>query len=259
MLGLGSIGRVGRSNQDPFIHPTQLGSALAAWHTAQDAATIILNGSTVSQWNDKSGNGINVSQSVASQQPAYNASDALLGGQPSLTFDGVNDYLFSTTGLSGISNVTIIGVIRVISGGATEDEMIAIGQTGLTGQMRAVFRAGNNTNLGFSGWARDVSSTLSLDIGGAYHVFGIQNTGLTGPNNASCFRDGVFQTLTPSNGATLSATAAGLSFGSLQGSLVANYYANVSIAESIIANVALDQRSIIGLTRYLAQQWRLSI
>ncbi len=50
--------------------PSQISTAL--WLDAADASTITLNGSTVSQWNDKSGNGRNVSQPTASAQPTSN-------------------------------------------------------------------------------------------------------------------------------------------------------------------------------------------
>jgi hypothetical protein len=49
--------------------PAQLGSALALWLDADDASTITLNGSNVSQWNDKSGNARHVSQAVGTAQP----------------------------------------------------------------------------------------------------------------------------------------------------------------------------------------------
>jgi len=50
--------------------PAQIPTAL--WLDANDASTITLNGSTVSQWADKSGNGRNVSQANASSQPTSN-------------------------------------------------------------------------------------------------------------------------------------------------------------------------------------------
>lgn len=64
--------------------PLALGSALALWLDAADASTITLNGGNVSQWNDKSGNGRNATQAIASLQPAYTALG--IGGKPSLTF-----------------------------------------------------------------------------------------------------------------------------------------------------------------------------
>ena len=41
------------------------------WLDASDASTITLNGSTVSQWNDKSGNGNHAAQTTAGNQPLY--------------------------------------------------------------------------------------------------------------------------------------------------------------------------------------------
>lgn len=59
-------------------------AATAVWLDAADAATITLNGSTVSQWDDKSGNRRNVTQSVAVYQPAYNAT--AINGLPAVYF-----------------------------------------------------------------------------------------------------------------------------------------------------------------------------
>ena len=66
--------------------PAALGSSLALWLDANDASTITLNGSTVSQWRDKSGNARHVAQSTAANQPTYTANG--LNGKPVLTFDG---------------------------------------------------------------------------------------------------------------------------------------------------------------------------
>ena len=46
----------------------------ALWLDADDASTITLNATTVSQWNDKSGNGRNFSQATAGNQPVYSTS-----------------------------------------------------------------------------------------------------------------------------------------------------------------------------------------
>lgn len=72
--------------------PAQIPTAL--WLDAADASTITLNGSTVSQWNDKSGNGRNATQATAANQPTYNPTG--FSGKPSLVFDGVNDDLRPT-------------------------------------------------------------------------------------------------------------------------------------------------------------------
>ena len=56
--------------------PAQLPTAI--WLDATDSGTITLNGATVSQWNDKSGNGRDVLQSTAANQPAWGAGRNLL-------------------------------------------------------------------------------------------------------------------------------------------------------------------------------------
>ena len=69
--------------------------ATALWLDANDASTITLNGSTVSQWNDKSGNERHAAQATAANQPTYTANG--LNGKPVLTFDGLNDFLTAGT------------------------------------------------------------------------------------------------------------------------------------------------------------------
>lgn len=79
--------------------PAQLGSALAMWLDAADSSTITLNGSTVSQWSDKSGNSRHVNQPVASAQPAYQST--ALNGKPAVVFDGIDDVMNGTATQTG--------------------------------------------------------------------------------------------------------------------------------------------------------------
>ena len=58
---------------------------LVAWYDAQDASTITLSGSFVTQWNDKSGHGYHVSQATAGYQPTLLSTG--LNGKPVLHFD----------------------------------------------------------------------------------------------------------------------------------------------------------------------------
>jgi hypothetical protein len=90
----GRVGRVGvafRRRGAMAWTPAQLPS-LALWLDANDASTITLNGPTVSQWNDKSGNNLHATETVASKQPTY----GLLSGKPALTFDGLDDRMLFT-------------------------------------------------------------------------------------------------------------------------------------------------------------------
>jgi hypothetical protein len=72
--------------------PAQLPN-LQLWLDAADDSTITLNGSSVSQWDDKSGNGRHFSQTTdATWQPAYVTPG--INGRGSLSFDGINDRIF---------------------------------------------------------------------------------------------------------------------------------------------------------------------
>lgn len=70
--------------------PANLGASLALWLDADDTSTILLNGSTVSQWNDKSSNQLVFQQTDGSRQPVYGVDDLT---KATLNFDGVNHVL----------------------------------------------------------------------------------------------------------------------------------------------------------------------
>jgi len=67
-----------------------LSNDLTFWLDAADASTITLNGSTVSQWDDKSGSGLHVTQGAADNQPTYVTGE--LNGKAVVSFDS-NDTL----------------------------------------------------------------------------------------------------------------------------------------------------------------------
>lgn len=95
--------------------PALLGPIL--WADASDATTITLNGSTVSQWSDKSGNGRHLVQATAAAQPTYNATT--YNNKPAVIFDGTSDVMLSNsvTGISGAAPRTIAYVMRRVTGG----------------------------------------------------------------------------------------------------------------------------------------------
>ena len=83
------------------------------WLDAADTSTITLNSTTVSQWNDKSGNGRNASQGTALQQPTYTSNSQ--NGYGIISFDGSNDNLdISSTTLitSGNSNFGVFAAYK---------------------------------------------------------------------------------------------------------------------------------------------------
>jgi hypothetical protein len=85
------------------------------WLDASDASTITLNGPTVSQWNDKSGNGNHAAQSTAGNQPIYNTNGwthyETAATMNSVLFDGSND-LFENVVACNTTSRTIFVVFQ---------------------------------------------------------------------------------------------------------------------------------------------------
>lgn len=86
--------------------PTEIATAL--WLDAEDTSTVTLNGSTVSQWNDKSGNGRHATQATAAQQPAYETANAVLNGKSALVWPTAGNALAIVTPSFAHGNVFIV-------------------------------------------------------------------------------------------------------------------------------------------------------
>ena len=237
--------------------PADLGASLALWLDADDAGTITLNGSTVSQWNDKSGNGRNISQAAASQQPTWNATG--LNSKPTLVFDGSNDMLLNqNAGSVGVENITLVAVMRYVSA-AGQDLPMGVGQTGAFRAVRSLFRSSGGTTQGFATWASDAAgSSLSTDTGGTHHIF---EAVMANSNSVNLYRDGVIDTGAPralSSSPALPVTFNGFSIGSLQGNAVGNYYSNIEVSEALVLYTDVSNADRQKLEGYLAHKWGLT-
>jgi len=73
-------------------------AGLSLWLDASDASTITLNGATVSEWRDKSGNARHLSEATANNQPTMST----LNGRGAISFDGVNDRLITSSTLMAV-------------------------------------------------------------------------------------------------------------------------------------------------------------
>lgn len=88
-------------------------SGLFAWYDASDASSVTLNGTTVSQLNDKSGNGRNLVQGTALSQPAYVSNG--INGKPAIAPDGVDDNLALSASITAFLPRYVIGVFKPVS------------------------------------------------------------------------------------------------------------------------------------------------
>jgi hypothetical protein len=100
---------------------------LQLWLKAE--AGVTLNGSTVSNWADQSGNGNNAIQSNTERQPLFVAGG--LNGRPILRFDGLNDKL-GFTGSRQMSQISYFLVFKNDSGaqGANPNNVLTFGAAG---------------------------------------------------------------------------------------------------------------------------------
>jgi hypothetical protein len=93
--------------------PKSLGG-LAWWLDAADESKVSLNGTAVSQWDDKSGNGRNAVQSTPGSQPSYANSQ---NGRKVITFDASDDRLATSAAISlGTGGYTVFAVAYWVDG-----------------------------------------------------------------------------------------------------------------------------------------------
>ena len=135
------------------------------WLDAADASTITLNGSTVSQWNDKSGNARHFSQSTATSQPGYSTNQ--LNGYPILTFDGTDDFLDGGNILPATNSISVWIIAR-------QNTISTTSSAPYLGRMNSAIADGNylvrgqlssQTNLSFAQMRTSVA-TYSANITG---------------------------------------------------------------------------------------------
>jgi len=122
-------------------NPAQLGADLALWLDADDSDTITLNGSNVSQWDDKSTKGRNFTQPTASIQPAYLSTG--LGEKPSVYFDTATKFIAASTAsdwtfLHEAGGSAIFLVIQLQPLGTTAPRYILITRSSPTGILHGI-------------------------------------------------------------------------------------------------------------------------
>jgi hypothetical protein len=217
-------------------------SGLQLWLDADDSETITLNGSTVSQWNDKSGNGYNVSQGTASNQPTYTAS--ALNSKNVVRFDG-NDELTngSATVVGGSTNRTVFVVLNSTAG--TIAYGVTLGDSTSTGQSFGVSRElAVRVNSGNRVWSTAVDATHAIVT---IVLDGTSTTDLSAWKNGSSLT-------TSSTGTQTINTATGIIVGN--GPSGGNL--NGDVAEIIVYNSALSTSDRQSVESYLSTKWGIS-
>jgi len=92
--------------------PNQV-SGLKLWLRSDSAVSLNVN--KVIQWTDCSGTNNNALQSTDNFRPILSANNPLMNNHPAISFDGVNDFLMSTTPITNL-NTTSMSVFIVANG-----------------------------------------------------------------------------------------------------------------------------------------------
>ena len=227
--------------------PAQISTSL--WLDASDASTITLNGTTISQWNDKSGNSRNVSQANSALQPLYT-----LGGLNGLNiadFDGADDVLNGLPMSNFVTNNSysafVVGLARTI---ATNDVNGYLNEAfyGDAGGYVAMYLRSSNL-IGAYNW--DGANKVATN---AY----TPNTVVIGYSELSSGSIRI-RTNGGSETATVSSNTASLA-GAIQ--IGRNFNSNTfcldgKIAEVIFTNAALSTTNRQLIEGYLAWKWGL--
>jgi hypothetical protein len=218
--------------------PTEI-SGCALWLDGADSssASMTLDGTAVSSWRDKSGNGRDFAAS-GTARPTLTASG--LNGRSVVTFDGTDDQLTNPANVVGFSSVTMFAVVYRQAGAYGG----IITSTSADASPALIIE---NNNIAVRGHAN-----VSLQPGG-----------FSGPAVA-CGRVSSGATDIFTNGLVRDSDAASGSLGSVTTTAIGTYrlaaanYLNGYIAELIVYPTALSTADRARVEAYLAAKWGIS-
>jgi fibronectin type 3 domain-containing protein len=226
-------------------------AGLVGWYDASDAASITASGGAVSQWVDKSGNALHLTQSETAQRPTTGTT--AINGTNALKFDGADD-LMTTSGNpfgASVDDAFVMAVHRV--------DATASGQTlfSLTGSDTSASRwqshAPWNTLIYLDTGGTSAPNRISTDYGvsvGEAVLVGFY--GSTTDNMQQIFKNGSLL-IGDASGHSVD-TAGNIFVGGSGGS----HYQNTAIGEFIILNDTVSTEDRQKLEGYLAQKWGLA-
>jgi|GEM_PF-2647792 len=227
--------------------PAQL--TTTAWYDASDSGTLTETGGAISQWDDKSGNGLNL-QASASQEPINGTTT--INGTNAIDFDGNNDQMSTSSNPFGsaVSDALVIMVHKVNndSDQGTIFTLTGSDASGSRWQSHAPYNGTAYFDCGGTGSANRINTNYGTDTGDNVLV---SFYGSTTDNVQQIFK----------NGSLLIGDTSGHSVNTVGnlflGSGANSAYQDTTIGEVIIINgtVSLEDRQ--NLEGYLAHKWGL--
>lgn len=252
------LGIVASSAQGVTFSPLDLPN-LNGWWDASDATTITASSGSVSQWDDKSGNGYHLVQAVAASQPTTGT--ATQNSRNVLVFNGTNDTLRRTTPTDlgrNVSSMTAYIVARYSSLSSTSVAFAFATASAYTGRLAFQGSSAGKAEVGGRSLDSDsfVAASSSATLSTANHylvtgVYDIANTDLYLYLGSSLQATNTsYQTATTTSN-TASATLA------VGASAAQTGFMNGQIAEILVYHAAHDATTRAQVWDYLNTKWGL--
>ena len=244
--------------------PAEL-TGLVLWLDAADASTITLNGSTVSQWGDKSGTGNDVSNATAATQPDYLATG--WNGQPTISFTRLGQEFLFKNGVASFSasgDFTIASAFQFFETNNSWD-MIAgwrntpnasgsgNGSPILQGMATSQQIGYHNTDQTDTRIKVDVTTRLGKKLATISRSGGTNGNGGAATVTSTGYSQATYDT--NATQAFISQAATGFQIGGRQ--QAATDYGNKYISEVIGCNTKLSTENRQRVEGYLAWKWGL--
>ena len=225
-------------------------AGLALWLDGADANSVTLNGSTVSQWNDKSGNGRHATQATAASQPTFTANAR--NGRSALTFSG--SQVMSVASFPVASYTAGIAVVQF--GGNNQ----AAFQRGNLNDIHSLFTEAGVIKLRNLG-AIPANDATSSFTGGTFYVVGFSLYSQYTTNGTQTSDLRVNGTAAPQSSYTFtppSSSDKGLAIGGLTATV---YRLNGVLCELVYyqGTSALSLSSIKALEAYAGRKWGIAV
>ena len=210
---------------------------LKLWLDASDSSSVTHSSNAVSQWSDKSGNGIHATQSTASRKPTFNSTGT--NGKSVIDFDGSSDFL-NASGLSITQSYTFALVAKT-NNNSTGRDFLFDG----VGNNRSIIALDNSGKVQM--WATSWGNT-NLNTPSGYFVM----TAVFNSSSSSLSLNGTSVTGLNTGTSNLSG---GIRIGAHKDT---SDFLKGSIAEFFILDETSNANTIAKVEGYLAHKWGLA-
>ena len=225
-------------------------SGLAAWWDASDAASITTVSGAVSQWNDKSGNGVHATQTTANNRPV-NTSQTL-NGRAVMTFDGSND-IMSFTGTARTDETQFV-VVRnnMVASAVSTQQIVGSGASGYG--LAATIKNDGSVNSDL--WAYCGGFVVGTTT--ARYSFSANNP--FGPAVVAAIRSSASGGILRTDGVQRATCTTSNSYALASiGGAGASFPLNGYIAEIVVYSRALSVAEVQRVERYLGAKWGITL